>query len=256
MRYFLLLLFCVLSTFAFGQKADSTAKEPPVEIPTLEAAWKPVIVEHHIGLRFGWGFGSMRREPNKTTVGLPWSLWNLNIAYRFDVPAQKYVGCIEFDLGIMQKGYAYKHANDGDLAYGRIYNTIELPILWQPYFPIGKQGTRIYLSAGPFLSYTISGTEREFNATTGEIIYEQPVKYDDLQDYFWGFGITAGGGIVVAIKRFSINAEFRYTIGLSDIIRGPEFVPGNPFRTPVDQMSISLGVQYKFSLGKKKQADE
>lgn len=235
----------VTDTIKVAPKDDNT--------PTLERAWRPVVVDHHIGVRGGWGFGSIRREPGKENVGLPWSLWNGGITYHFDVPSQKYVGCIEVGLGFMEKGYAYKYSSTEDNAYARKYTVLELPILWQPYFPIGKQGTRIYLSAGPFLSYTLSGTQYEFNSATGEMLSQEEYKYDDMKDYRWGYGVTVGGGVVVAIGRFAISAEFRYSIGLSDVERGPEFVPGNPFRTPVDQMSVSLGVRYKFSIGKEKQ---
>lgn len=252
MKYFLIFCLSIFSFVALAGGADTTAapRAKAPEIPTLEAAWKPVLINHHIGIRGGYGLGSMRREPAKENVGLPFGLLNFGISYRFDVPAQKYVGTIEVDLGFMQKGFAYKFAFDEDRAYARMYNVVELPILWQPYLPLGKGGSRFYISAGPFLSYAFGGEEREYDDKTKEIYSTNKYKYDTMNDYLWGFGITAGGGFFIAIKRFAISAEFRYTIGLSDIMRGPEFVEGNPFRTPVDQMSVSLGVHYKFSIGK------
>ncbi len=228
------------------------------EIPTLLAAWAPVLVDHSIGIRGGWGTGFMRREPARDNLSLPYDLWNFGISYRFDIPAQKYVGTIMFELQYVQKGFAYLEFFDGTLAYSRQYNVIELPILWQPYVPLGKKGSRVYLNAGPFISYTLDSYETVYDSETGEIFNENDYEMDQSEDYFWNYGIAAGVGFHIAIGRWAIAIDGRYTIQLSDILRGPEFIPGNPFRTPVDHIGASFGVQYKFSIGgkKKKNKDE
>ncbi len=228
------------------------------EISTLDAAWQPVLVDHSLGIRGGWGTGFMRREPARENVTLPYNLWNFGISYRFDVPEQHYfnflyVGTITFDLGYMQKGYAYRYYYGEPEIYTRRYDVIELPILWQPYIALGKGGSRFFISAGPFISYTLSSWEKSYNEQTGEVEFERDYVMNPNEDYFWNYGITVGGGLLIAIKRWSISAEFRYTIQLSDIMRGPEFIPGNPFRTPVDQMGASIGLHYKFSVGKEQQ---
>lgn len=222
------------------------------QIPTLEAAWKPVLTDHHIGIRGGWGTGMIRREPARESYGLPYSLWNFSVAYKFDVPEQKYVGTISFELGYMEKGYAYLLTYGGEIAYTQKYSVIELPILWQPYLPLGK-GSRFHLSAGPFMSYTLSSWEKQYNITTGEVYFDREYELDPLIDYYWGFGITAGAGVVVAVDRFSFALEGRYTIQLSDILRGPEYVENAPFRSPVDNISVTIGMFYQFSIGSENQ---
>lgn len=240
-------------TLMYVDIVDSEIEPTVAELSTLEAAWAPVLVDHSIGIRGGWGTGSMRREPARESTTLPYSLWNMGISYRFDVPEQKYVGTIVFELNYMQKGFAYHYLYGEPESYSRRFDVLELPILWQPYLPLGKGGSRFYISVGPFFSYTLSSYEMEFNSETGEVTYEGVYKMDPWEDYSWNYGITAGAGFYVNIKRFAISAEFRYTIQLSDITRGPEYIPGNPFRTPVDHMGASLGIHYKFSLGSEAQ---
>lgn len=241
-------------------KADTVATAPhsidsthtQAEIGTLDVAWKPVPINHSIGIRGGWGMGSMRREPTKEGATLPFSLWNGGFSYRFDIPEQKYVGTISFDLDYMQKGYAYKLLFSGDEAYAHRFDVLQLSIIWQPYLPLSrKTDSRMYLIAGPFVSYTINGgVEQEFNTATGEINFERPYTMDPMSDYYLNYGITAGLGFQIAFGKFAISADARYNIQLSDIVRGPEFIPGNPFRTPVDHINVSLGFHYNFLLGK------
>ncbi len=222
-----------------------------LEVPTLEAAWAPVDIDHSVGFRAGWGTGFIRREPARQSTDLPFDLWNFGLTYRFDIPAQKYVGTIMFELQYVQKGFAYLESFDGTAAYARRLDVIELPILWQPYLPLGNKGSRIYLNAGPFLSYTLSSYEQNFDTETGEIKSEGAYEFDPNNDYYWNYGIAAGLGFYIAIGDFAITADGRYTIQLSDLMRGPESIVGNPFRTPVDHIGVSVGLQYKFSLGKR-----
>lgn len=224
------------------------------EFSTLDQAWAPVLVDHSIGVRFGWGTGFIRREPTRQGTDLPYPLWNGGISYRFDVPEQKYVGTIMFELQYVQKGYAYNLLYDGVDSYTQSYDVIELPILWQPYLPLGKGGSRVYLNAGPFISYTLSSYEKYYNRETGEVSKEGVYELDPTEDYLLNYGIAGGLGFYIAFGRWAITIDGRYSVQLSDIMRGPEFVKGNPFRTPVDHIGVSIGAQYKFSIGKDKAA--
>lgn len=237
-------------------KSDTLAVAKPTldsahtqeEIGTLDVAWKPVVINHSIGVRGGWGMGFMRREPNRDGATTPFQLWNGGVTYRFDIPAQKYVGTISFDLDYMQKGYAYLRTFNGTTAYAHQFDVIQLSIIWQPYLPLSrKNDSRIYLIAGPFVSYTISGgEEQEFDVETKKIFFKRKYAMDPMNDYYLNYGITAGLGFQIAFGRFAISADARYNIQLSDIMRGPEYIVGNPFRTPVDHVGVSLGFHYNF----------
>lgn len=235
--------------------ANQSNKKPTaeVEVPTLDAAWQPQPIDHIFGVRGGYGLGSMRREPSRDNQTLKKGLISFGVSYRLDVPEQKYVGTIEVDLQYMEKGFAYAIAFESDEVYSRRYTVIELPILWQPYFPLGKGESRVFINAGPYLSYTIGqGVERTYSKASGVVSSEREYIYDPLRDNRVEYGIVAGGGINVGIKRFSLAIDFRYNIALSDALVGVGKNPNNPFRSPVDQMSLSLGFQYRFIKGKVK----
>lgn len=228
------------------QPKAKTEIEP--QIGTLAKAWKPVVMEHYLGIRGGYGTGSGRFEPLRQTQSYS-GLLNFGINYKFDAPEQKYVGCIEIDLNYMEKGFKYETYNESGEIYSRKYTMIELPILWQPYLPLSKKNssTRFYLSAGPYLGYALNSTEQLYKKEGGTIISEGEYSYISARDNRFEFGVVAGAGIQVAIKRFMIGAEFRYGIMLSDIMKGVNKYPKNPFRSPVDCMNISFGVSYKIS---------
>lgn len=230
-----------------GTVAQAQQRGVPSE--TLSAAWQPVKVDHYIGIRGGYAMGNARFEPTRQTeykMGLILG----GLVYKFDVPAQKYVGCIEADINWSQRGYRVFQSFESDDVYERKWNSIEIPILWQPYLPLSKGGSRFYLSAGPYFSYAYSSEYREFNQATGEVYEQGKYEYDPTRDNRWEYGITFGAGLLFAIKRFSISAEFRYNIGLSDVLKGVTKYEGNPFRSPVDQLAVSLGVNYKLRMHK------
>ena len=213
---------------------------------TLQKAWAPVKVVHNIGIRGGYGSGSMRREPTRNKRGYS-GLMNIGVTYRFDVPVQKYMGAITAELNWKQKGFAYETFSESGEVYRRRYTVIELPIMWQPYLPLGRGGSRFHLNAGPFVSYVIDGGEYEIYADDGskETIEKGSYYFDNLRDNRWEYGISAGAGFFIAIRRFAITLDFRYDIGLSDILKGVNKYSGNPFRSPIDHMGVSLGVSFR-----------
>lgn len=225
------------------------AQKRGVPSETLSAAWAPVKVDHYIGIRGGYAMGNARFEPTRQTE-MKTGLIVGGLVYKFDVPKQKYVGCIEADINWSQRGYRVHQYFDSEEVSERKWNTIEIPILWQPYLPLSKGGTRFYLSAGPYFSYAFSSTFRDYNEATGETFSSGTYEYDPVRDNRWEYGVTFGAGMFFAIKRFSVTAEFRYNIGLSDLYKGVTKYEGNPFRSPTDQMNITVGVNYKVRMHK------
>lgn len=257
-------LFCTLGAVAqdLNRTQDQNRQQkaqvkplPPkdVEVPTLEAAWKPLVFEHYFGIRAGYGTGSGRFEPLRFMESVK-GLISMGLVYRFDVPAQKYVGCIEFDINYQQKGFAYETYRESGQMYERKYSIIEVPILWQPYFPLGKGSSRLYLSAGPYMSYTLDqgSTFKLYDKKEGTIIEQGTYIYDALRDNRFEYGIIGGLGLQFGWRAFAINAEFRYQINLSDAMKNVNKYPGNPSRSPVDVMSVSVGVNYKLNKRLKK----
>lgn len=233
------------------QKEKKWLKPPEKPSQTVMAEWSPVVVNHYVGLRGGYGAGSVRFEPQRNSQ-MYLGMLNFGVGYRFDVPKQKYVGCIEVDLEYMEKGYKYETFNESGIFNSRKYSTITLPILWQPYLPLSKNGySRFHLNLGPFFSYALAGTTGTYDKNNDITTNDGPYKYDPLRDNRWEFGITAGAGITFAIKRFNIGIDFRYNIALSDTFKGAIKYTGNPFRSPVDQMNLSMSLSYRLPSKKK-----
>lgn len=233
------------------QTAKSNANTKPRKgepTATLSAAWAPVQLDHYLGVRGGYGIGNTRQEPVRQTQSMM-GLIVLGVSYKFDVPSQKYVGAIEADINFSQKGYIIHPYYDSEDVKSRKYNTIEIPILWQPYLPLGKSGSRFYLSLGPHFSYAFNSTFRDYNTTTGKTDQEGKYEYETGRDNRFEYGITFGGGFLIAARKFRISLEYRYNISLSDTFKSVTKYPENPFRSPVDQMNISLGLSYKIHSG-------
>lgn len=244
--HFLLAMVAVaLSLPAAAQKKNSAPPE------SLSAAWAPVKVDHYLGIKGGYAMSGIRLEPQRNTSYLN-GLIEMGIVYRFDVPQQKYLGTIEFSLNVSQKGYKLYESYTSTRVYERTYTEINFPIVWQPYLPLGRKGSRFYASAGPFGSYALSSSWKEYDEEKGTQFGDGNYTYEGGRDNRWGYGITVGGGFFIAIRSFSISMEYRYNIGLSDIFKSVNKYDGNPFRSPVDQMTISLGVNYKLPLNRKK----
>lgn len=228
------------------KKEKTWRKSPPPPNATIAAAWAPVKIEHYVGLRGGYGMGMARFEPAREGQNF-FGLYNAGISYRLDIPSQKYVGCIEFDLEYLQKGYKYETYRESGRIYQRKFSTLSLPILWQPYIPFTKTGeTRFYLNAGPMFGYALESHEKQYIEETGEIIFDREYNYDQLRDNRLEYGVTLGAGFIVAIKQWvTIGVDARYNIMLSDTFKGVDKYPSNPFRSPIDQINVSLRVDFK-----------
>lgn len=235
-------------------KVKPQTPEEEAEEGTMNAAWKPVIMDHYFGIRGGYGFGKDRFEPARQSKSYN-GLLNFGLVYRFDAPAQKYVGCIEVDINYLQKGYQYETYAESGITYSRQMTVIEIPILWQPYLPLSSKNraSRIYLSAGPYVGYCLSSKYRIFKTEDdSQTIEEGKYDYNSSRDNRFECGVVVGGGFQVAVKRLTLGLEFRYNIMLSNVLKGVSTYAGNPFFSPVDAMNVSFGVTYKILSGEKK----
>ena len=259
MRYIITILLLTLGcTAAMAQvhvhpeaaekkkKEKAWKKPPPPPNATITAAWAPVKIDHYIGLRGGYGLGMARFEPRRESSNFV-GLYNAGISYRLDIPEQKYVGCIEFDLEYLERGYKYETYRESGVMYQRKYSSISLPILWQPYLPFSKTGeSRFYLNAGPSFGYALESYEKQYVIETNEVEFEGKYEYDQLKDNRLEYGVTVGAGVIIAVKKWiTIGIDARYNIMLSDTFKGVNKYPSNPFRSPVDQINVSLRIDFK-----------
>lgn len=237
---------------AAATDTTSRATKPTEEeLGSLEKEWPKVVFKHYVGVKGGYGLGSGRFEPTRENE-LHLGLYNFGLTYMFDAVSKgnKYVGAVQLELEYLQKGFTYHPYRDSEDVMSRDYAVIQIPLLWQPYIPLSKNGySRFFINAGPFVNYIIdTGSERKYNLKTGATIQSGPYKWDPMRDNRFEYGLAAGAGFKIGIRRFAVTLEFRYNITFSDLMKGVEKYPSNTFfRSPIDQMNLSLMLIYRLT---------
>lgn len=222
----------------------------------------PAGAQHTLGVIVGSGMGTGRFQPKQEMKG-QWGLYSGGLTWRY-YGQQRFVGCFGADLELMQQGFAFATNtasvdNKKDyLYYSRHVNSVVLPIVWQPHVYILHNHVRIYLEAAATFFYNFSSKYRQQTATDKNPDWLD-YNFKLSRDNRWGYGLAGGGGIAFLVGRFELNFRARYYFGYGDIVRnrnkyadnstdGPE----NPFydtplRSPLDNMSISVGLNYRFN---------
>lgn len=119
---------------------------------------------------------------------------------------------------------------------------------------------RVYLEAAATFSYTFSSRyENEQAREQGDPAWSGDYAYKLPRDNRWGYGLAGGGGVAFLIGRYELNFRVRYYFGYSDVLRnrnkyadnaidGPENpFASTPMRSPLDNMMISVGLNYRFN---------
>ena len=139
-----------------------------------------------------------------------------------------------------------------------------LPIVWQPHIYLFKNRMRVYLDAAAFFSYNISSTfinEEAANSSRGQDKgpWRGEYGFKVARDNRWGYGLAGGGGIAVLVKQLEFSVRVRYYFGYSDLLRNHNKYAGNstdgnenpfpqtPHRSPLDNLTFSIGVSYRFN---------
>ncbi len=200
--------------------------------------------QHYIGVRGGWGGGSSRLVPARET-GTEWGLYSGGLSYKFYTDS-KFVGGIQADLQYMGRGYMYDQFRDADTSYHRTVNSLELPFMWQPHFYILRRHARVYLNLGVYMSYHLN-SEYYWKSKREGIYHRDEYEMKNTRDNRWGYGLCGGGGISVFIRRFEVAFEARYYYGYSDILKNKTKYQGNPLRSPLDNINLSMAVYYRLS---------
>ncbi len=241
-RYFILTLFVLLCSSILQLKA-----------------------QHTIGISTGIGSASFRPYPDQETQSVSGgSLYSFSWRY---YSAQHNVGAIGVDIEYMQRGFAFVQNSAAvsmgadELIYTRKINSIMVPLIWQPYAYFFNNHLRVMLEAAATFSYDISSTyENEWAQTNNAEDWEGTYEYKTARDNRLGYGLMAGFGASYLIGRYEIMCRARYYFGYSDVVRSRSQYSGNdidgsenpfwdtPQRSPLDNLTISVGVNYR--LGK------
>ena len=207
-----------------------------------------VSAQHYVGVRVGYGGGSTRIEPREDTGSLfGWPSGGLSWRYYSPV---KYVGAIGADLQYVKTGYKrfYKGNKDSDTSYHRTVASIEMPFMWQPHVYLFNRRARAFVNLGVYVSYNIASDTLTVSKINGTL-HEGKYPLRTVKDNIWGYGLCGGAGIGVFFDRFEVLIEARYNFGYNDLLKNFKKYPGNPKRSPVDMLNISVGVNYRLGKG-------
>ncbi len=201
--------------------------------------------QHYVGVRGGWGGGSVRLKPQEET-SMQWGLYSGGVSYKFFTET-KYVGAIQIDLQYTGKGYVTREFPDADTSYHRTINSFELPFMWQPHFYFFQRKARFFINLGVQFSYNLN-SEQWYDCSAG-VFDKGPYPMKLVRDARFGYGLCGGGGISVLAGRWDITAEARYSFGFSDVLRTKVKYAPNPTESPLDNINISLGIYYRLGKG-------
>lgn len=211
----------------------------------------------YFGIKGGVGMSDVRLYPywespamwGRFNGGLTWTYYGggKDSAYLYD----DYTGGISVELEFMQRGFQYAalDRNTERYTYGRKYNAIMMPIMWQPHMLMLDGDLRLFLNAGATLSYNLDVGSKEFyiDNETGEV-EEFDYEWLTVRDNRFTYGLVVGLGAGMTFGNIEVMAEGRYYFGYSDIVKRKTIYLGTQFlRSPVDNITINVGVTYRWN---------
>lgn len=125
--------------------------------------------------------------------------WQAAVTERFSIVPEIY---------FLRKGGTLKVGNPlNGIESSLKLNALEIPVLARVH--LGK----LYLNAGPYVSYLLSGTESSVNEGSRSISFERGANTFRK----WEVGVLAGAGYQFSLKKKKLALELRYSHGLSSI---------------------------------------
>lgn len=228
--------------------------------------------EVYFGVRGGMNGGNMTLQPYRQKQ-TNWGNYEGGFSFKL-ISGDKWVGGIQIEASYVQTSIKLLERNESDSAYVRSMSGIEIPFMWHPYYGFGKkQNFRVFLNAGPYLSYMTSSKYEYIDSYDLNSAYNRKVdyKFNRFLDVRLGYGLMGGAGFEVMLApRIQMVAEFRYKFSFSDIwkykskvdpaISKPTeaeleqmFNNGDYSQSQVSQMGVSFGIFYRFGkINKKK----
>lgn len=204
--------------------------------------------ENSIGIRGGYGLGMANFEPRPAYFKMGMGFYNMGIAFNHR-GIKKSVDSWQIELAYAQRGYSTLPWEGSDSTTTRVFNAIELPLLWKPNYSFAKDRANLYAVLGPYLFYDVSSKVKQVESKDPKSTFnkEYDWEYNSLRDNRLGYGVIAGIGFGYNIsKSIQISAEFRYIYGFSSVFRPAGKYVGNPVQSTTSQMTASIGLYYKF----------
>ncbi|MBQ2417778.1 MAG: outer membrane beta-barrel protein [Alistipes sp.] len=230
--------------------------------------------QHVVAVTTGAGMATSRIYPAQETRPI-WGTWQAGVSWRY-YSLPRFVGGVGIDLDWMQRGFSYApyasiYEDKKDYKYyRRNVNTMMLPVVWQPHVYMFKNHLRIYLEAAVTFSYNFASSFENHERYTfgsqmssGVEVIKGKYHMRTERDNRFGYGLAGGGGLDLLFNQIEVGVRVRYDFGFSDILKNrnkyydnkldQELYPGeNPFwytplRSPLDNLTISLRVGFRFN---------
>lgn len=219
--------------------------------------------QHTIGVFGGYGTASARFYPVQETK-MVFGRYNFGLSWRY-YSLPRYVGAVGVDIELLQRGFSYGYTyttttnEDGEEEreysfYTRRFNSIMVPIVWQPHVYMARNHIRLYLEAAVTFSYNFSG-DYAYEDTSAEGRYGMRSERDNR----FGYGLAGGGGFALLFGRYEVGVRARYYFGYSDILRNMNRYYDNatdgaenpfartPLKSPIDNLAFSVTLAYRFN---------
>lgn len=145
-------------------------------------------------------------------------------------------------MEFIQRAYQQQASLDSEDYIRRVYNTINLPLIWHIHLNLADNRFRIFLNAGVWASYNFSAREW---VRKGDEVKEYPYHMILVRDNPFGYGLLGGLGANYVIGKWELMLEARYYFSYGDILRNNAVYSGNPVRSPLDNITVSLGFFYR-----------
>ncbi len=202
----------------------------------------PVRAQHYIGARAGWGVGYGRFAPvSWYPMKWVWGTWSAGIQWKY-YGKVRYIGAVAAELEFLQRAYQEQASLDSEDYTRRVYSTVNLPLIWHIHMNFSDNRLRVFLNAGIWASYNVGAYEW---VKSGNTVTEGPYHMTLVKDNPLGYGLLGGIGLNVVMGRWELMLEGRYYFSYGDIMRNSAVYAGNPVRSPLDNISLSLGFFYR-----------
>lgn len=209
----------------------------------------PATGQHYIGVRGGYGVGHARFYPYQEEK-MVWGMYSAGIAWKY-YSSEKYLGGVAAEVEYVRKAHEYRIVTDGqitDTTYRRTINTVQIPLIWQPHINVMNNRARVFLNLGIAAQYNFPVSQVD-SLLRGEVYYREKYESVLVRDNPFGYGLIGGLGINIAMERWEFTVEGRYYFGYGDILRHTDRYPGNPRRSPMDNIMLSTGFFYRLTDG-------
>lgn len=211
-------------------------------IALIAAAVSPALAQHYIGARVGYGAGYGRFTPvSSYPMEWVWGTWSAGIQWKY-YGKVRYIGAVAAELEFLQRAYQVQARFDSEDYTRRVYNTVNLPLIWHIHMNFSDNRLRVFLNAGVWLSYNISATEW---VNTSGLVTENPYHMMLVRDNPLNYGLLGGLGFNYVFGKWELMLEARYYFSYGDIMRNYSVYPYNPVRSPLDNVNVSLGFFYR-----------